>query len=194
MMPVNENNQGEEAWKQEVAAQEAAWKQQVAAQEAEWKQEAAAQQAWWKRRMSGQQEEVLRQNNLMYGGLIAIGIVMIQPFLTPGAAPLDLAGRICVVAFSIAIPLLAALVVLNRQELYRKRQTKSALVEVAKSVGMGVGFAGVVAGFWHIMPIAGIGTLVFAVVGLFVHGAGYTRVEQEDSKAEAKAEAEGPPS
>jgi hypothetical protein len=64
-------------------------------------------------------EEVLRQNNLIYGGLIAIGAVMVQPFLL--AAALDLPARICVVAFAVAIPLLAALALLNRQEGFRPR-------------------------------------------------------------------------
>jgi hypothetical protein len=46
--------------------------------------------------------------------LIAIGVAMVHPFLT--AASLDLTAKICVVAFSLAIPLLAALVLVNRQE------------------------------------------------------------------------------
>jgi hypothetical protein len=40
-----------------------------------------------------------------------IGLYLVQPFLT--AESLDLAAKICVVAFSVAIPLLAALVLLN---------------------------------------------------------------------------------
>ncbi|GAB3434593.1 APC family permease [Flindersiella endophytica] len=179
---MDENSASEETWKREAAAQEEAWRQHAAAQEEAWKRHAAAQDTWWKQRMLGQQEEILRQDNLMYGGLIAIGIVMIQPFLAPGAAPVELAGKICVIAFAVAIPLLAALVVLNRQEIFRKRATKSGLVLVAKSVALGVGFLGVVAGFWQILPLAGIGALVFAFIGLFVHSAGYTRVEQDDAE------------
>jgi Na+(H+)/acetate symporter ActP len=52
------------------------------------------------------QQEWIREDNLAYGGLIAIGIVLMQPFVA-GAA-LDTAGMICAVAFAIAIPLLAA--------------------------------------------------------------------------------------
>src|SRR5262249_56787544 len=58
------------------------------------------------------QQEWMRQDNLAYGGLIAIGVVLVQPFV--GGASLDIAGMICVVAFAIAIPLLAALVLVNR--------------------------------------------------------------------------------
>ncbi|WP_173083151.1 hypothetical protein [Phytohabitans rumicis] len=57
------------------------------ANEAWWKRRAAAQAEWWRKRAAAQQEESLRQNSLMYGGLIAIGAVMVQPFLTPGPLP-----------------------------------------------------------------------------------------------------------
>jgi hypothetical protein len=40
-------------------------------------------------------------------------VYLVQPFLT--AARFDLSARLCVIAFSVAIPLLAALVVINRQ-------------------------------------------------------------------------------
>jgi hypothetical protein len=51
---------------------------------------------------------------------------MVQPFLTAGS--LDLPARICVAAFSVAIPLLAALVLVNRRELSRRRATRSRFV------------------------------------------------------------------
>jgi hypothetical protein len=65
----------------------------------------------WFRQDSEQEQEWLRQDYLVYGGLIGVGVVMVQPFLT--AASLDLSATICVVAFSVAIPLLAALAMVN---------------------------------------------------------------------------------
>jgi hypothetical protein len=153
------------------------------ANEAWWRRQAVAQGEWWRKRAEAQQEESLRQDNLMYGGLIGIGAVLVQPFLSPGGAALDLSAQICVIAFSLAIPLLAALIMLNRQEAYRRRTSSSVLVLVAKQVALGLGFAGVVAGFWHIMTIAGIAILVSTIVGLAVHGAGWLRVEEEDARA-----------
>jgi hypothetical protein len=44
--------------------------------------------------------------HLIYSGLIVIGVYLVQPFLVAGT--LDLSARVCVVAFSVAIPLLAA--------------------------------------------------------------------------------------
>jgi hypothetical protein len=110
-----------------------------------------------------QEQEWLRQLSLIYSGLIGIGVVMIQPFLT--AASLDLTAKICVVAFSVAIPLLAALVVVNRQEVFRGRATPSVLASTARVVAQGSAFTGVVAGFWHILWIAGVGMLAGGLWG-----------------------------
>lgn len=87
--------------------------------------------------------------------MIAIGVVMVQPFLTAGAP--DPSARICIVAFSVAIPLLAALVLLNRQEVFRRRRARSVPVAIAEVVAQVCAFVGVVAGFWHILWIAGGG-------------------------------------
>jgi hypothetical protein len=80
--------------------------------------------AWF--RQDPQQEQAwIRQLSLIYSALIGIGVVMVTPFLT--AASLDLSAKVCVVTFSVAIPLLAALVLVNRQELFRRRMTRSVL-------------------------------------------------------------------
>jgi hypothetical protein len=67
------------------------------------------------------EQEWLRQNNIIYGALIAVGVFMAQPFLT--ATSLDLTARICIVAFAVAIPLLAALMLINRQEAFRHQRS-----------------------------------------------------------------------
>jgi hypothetical protein len=123
-----------------------------------------------------QQQEWIRQNNVIYGGLIAIGLVWVQPFLT--VATLDWSARICVVAFSMAIPLLAGLILVNRQEEFRRRVTGSVLVRVTQSVGLMFGFVGVVAGFWHVTWVAGVGFLVCGVVAMMAHSAGYLHLER----------------
>jgi hypothetical protein len=122
-------------------------------------------------------QEWVRQKNLIYGGLIGIGVVMVQPFLTAGS--LDLSAKVCVVAFSVAIPLLAALVMVNRQEAFRRRLTNSALVTTAEVVAQVCAFVGVVAGFWHILWIAGVMLLASANVGVAVDSVGYWRLERD---------------
>ena len=116
------------------------------------------------------EREWIRQNNLIYGGLIGVGVVMVQPFLaTPST---ELPARVCVVAFSIAIPLLAALLLLNEQEAFERHATRSLITNVAKAVAQLLAFVGVVAGFWHIWWIAGLGVVISGAVGLAVHSAG----------------------
>ena len=121
------------------------------------------------------QQEWIRQDNLAYGGLIAIGVVLVQPFVA--GASLDTSGMICAVAFAIAIPLLAALVLVNRQETFRRRRTPSRTVAVARATAQGSASVGLVAGFWHVHWIAGVGVLVSALVAVGVHSAGFTRLE-----------------
>jgi hypothetical protein len=125
-----------------------------------------------------QEREWLRQNNLANAGLIGAALIVVQPFLT--AARLDVAAKICVVSFAVAIPLLAALVLVGQQEAFRQHPTKSVLVTwFAKPVANGSAFVGLVAGFWHITWIAGVAIVVAAFVALGVHSAGYTRLERD---------------
>ncbi|MDX6279220.1 MAG: hypothetical protein QOH03_291 [Kribbellaceae bacterium] len=125
------------------------------------------------------QEEWIRQSNLVYGGLAAAGLVVVQPFLTESS--LDLPAMVCVIAIAVSIPLLAALLVLNRQEAFRRRPTRSAVVGVAKAVAQGSAFVGITAAFWHISLVAGIVFLAMGFVAVGVHSSGFVQLEY-DSK------------
>lgn len=123
-----------------------------------------------------QQGEFIRQNNLAYAGLIAIALVLVQPLVS--ARSLDVSAQICVIAFAVSIPLLAALVVVGRQEEFRRRTTTSPIVNwFAKPIAQFGALVGVVAGFWHTYWIAGIAMLATALVALGVHSAGFSGVE-----------------
>jgi small-conductance mechanosensitive channel len=135
---------------------------------------------------AAQEEEWLRQLSLIYGGLIAIGVYMVQPFLT--ASSLDLSAKVCVVAFAVAIPLLAALVVLNRQEAFRRGATKSVVAEIARVVAQTCAFVGVVAAFWQILWIAGAGVLASGLAAVAVHSASYWRLEQDQEPTPQEGE------
>lgn len=133
------------------------------------------------RKMTGKEDvklkrEWVRQNNLTYGALIGVGLLFVQPFLTAGT--LDLSARICVVAFSVAIPLLSALVLVTWQETFRGRAINSGVVTVAKVVAQSCAFVGLTSAFWHIWWIAGVTFLACRFVGVAVHTVGYTRLEQ----------------
>jgi hypothetical protein len=124
-------------------------------------------------------EEAVRQTGLIYGGLIGIAVVMVQGFLE--APSRDTSARVSIVAFSVAIPLLAALVMVNRQETFRRRRTPSVSVTIAESVAQGAAFIGLVASFWHIYWIAGVAFLAAGLVGVLVHSAGWWRLEGDQS-------------
>ncbi|MET0915004.1 MAG: hypothetical protein ABWY81_02260 [Jiangellaceae bacterium] len=47
-------------------------------------------------------DEGLRQLGVIYGGLIGVAVVMVQPFLA--ATTLDTSARVSVIAFAVAIP------------------------------------------------------------------------------------------
>jgi len=124
-------------------------------------------------------EEWLRQEDLTYGGLIAIGIVMVQALLP---YPLDTSAMTCVIAFAVAIPLLAALIMVNRQEQFRRRRTSSRIVAGAKAIAQGAAFLGLVAGFWHLHWIAGVVVLGSSLVAVGVHSAGFTALEWQSAR------------
>ena len=121
-------------------------------------------------------QEVLGQLGLIYGGLILIGVYMVQPFLT--APSLDASAKVSIVSFAVVIPLLAALVMVNRQEAFRGRRTRSVTVTIAQVVAQLAAFVGIVAGFWHMTRVAGVTFLVAGLVAMLVHSAGFWRVEQ----------------
>jgi cation transport ATPase len=159
--------------------------------EAERAQQQAEDDARWIQRQTEepeQQREWLRQNSVIYGGLIGIGLILVQPFLT--ATSLDLSAKISVVAFSVAIPMLAGLVLLNKEETFRRRYANSRSVRAAQVIAQGCAFTGVVAGFWHMWWLAGVGTLVSGFVAMFVHSAGYLRLARESRTVPASAKPE----
>lgn len=127
-------------------------------------------------------EEAVRQLGLIYGGLIGIAVVMVQPFLA--AASLDATAKVAVIAFSVAIPLLAALAMVNRQEAFRHRRTPSLSVTITQVIAQLAAFIGIVAGFWHIDWRAGVAFLAAGFVGVLVHSAGYWRLEENQDPSQ----------
>ena len=120
-------------------------------------------------------DEVLRQIGVMYAGLIAIAVVMVQGFLE--ASSLDASARVGTIAFAVAIPLLAALVLVNRQEAFRGRRSTSVSVTLARAIAQLAAVVGIAAAFWHITWVAGVTFLVVGLVAVGVHSAGFWRVE-----------------
>jgi hypothetical protein len=70
--------------------------------------------------------------------------------------------------------------------------TDSLLVRVTQSIVQLLAFVGVVAGFWHIMWLAGLGILVSGFTAMMVHSAGYSRLERAAKATATTAEPAGP--
>ena len=56
-----------------------------------------------------------------------------------------------------------------------------------------VAFIGVVAGFWHVSWVAGVGMLASGLVAVAVHSAGYWRLERDRLLAQQEPEEPGDP-
>src|SRR6185503_15081021 len=94
------------------------------------------------------------------------------PFLN-GDSPIDLTAEICVTSFAISMPILAALLLLNRHEAFMKRMSHSVVVAICKALAQLAAATGFVAGFWHISPLAGKVAIASCIVGIFAYSAGY---------------------
>jgi hypothetical protein len=57
-------------------------------------------------------------------------------------------------------------------------------VTVAQVIAQSAALVGLVAGFWHIDWIAGVAFLAAAFVGLFVHSAGWWRLEGNQDQSQ----------
>ena len=120
-----------------------------------------------------QAKDWIKQLHVIYAALIGIGMVTVQPFLYEGEYN-GLPARICVISFALSIPILSSLLLLNYEEEFRKRMSKSMTVAVAKAIGQFAAVTGIIAAFWHISPLAGISLLVGCVIGLTAYAAGST--------------------
>ncbi|MGW9166059.1 hypothetical protein [Agromyces sp. NPDC055658] len=125
----------------------------------------------------GLADELIRQNTLMYGGLIGLGVVIVQPYI--GSDDLPPLGLVTVISFALAIPLLAMLMLLGSQEAYRHRVSRARSVGFARGVAMAAACVGTVAAFWQISWIAGVVILVSGAVAIGVQSAGYVKLEPE---------------
>ncbi|MFC9897013.1 hypothetical protein ACFVMC_25285 [Nocardia sp. NPDC127579] len=95
------------------------------------------------------------QHNLMYAGLIALGVVLLQGFLT--AETIGGAAKLSVSAFAVAIPLLGVLILLD---VARDERARGPVATVA----IGAAALGVVAAFWHVDWLAGVAVVLTTAV------------------------------
>ena len=122
--------------------------------------------------------EVLRFDTLMDAALIVLGVYILQAFISSGVT--DAAGRVAIIAWAIAIPLLAFLALLNRtQEAFPYASIPSYLV-----AARGLALVGAVVGFeasvWHLWMPASIGSVASGLGGLVLFRTYRARLERDN--------------
>jgi hypothetical protein len=134
----------------------------------------------------------VKANALMFGGLIAISLIILQDFIP--ASNLDVSAWISVLALAAAIPCLAFTILLEniRKDFDLKfySQIHWVFAGYLYLFGVIVDLIGIGAAIWHIMWIAGVLFAINGVIGFIV----YMRAEQKTLKeAKEKAEADNQP-
>jgi hypothetical protein len=182
---MRDNSEQEHAQSADDAYQVAREAEEQAKAEAE-RMKAEAERVTREANTAEGQREGVRQLELIYGGLIGVGVLMVQPFLaTPS---LDVSAKISIIAFSVAIPLLAGLAMVNWQETFRGRRSTSISVTVTQGIAQAAAVTGIAAGFWHVTWVAGVTFLAAGFVAMLVHSAGWWRLESPRDRTRSAAE------
>lgn len=108
-------------------------------------------------------------SNLYAGGLLVVSLIILQDFITLRTP--DPASFISVLAFSVALPFLAGVLVVNVVESKYPYGSShwviGRLVHIVFALGVLIALVGVAAAFWHVSWIAGVvflGALVVAFI------------------------------
>lgn len=105
-------------------------------------------------------EDKIHPSDIWSGGLIAIGLIILQSFFS--SKSIDTAGLISLFAFAIAIPILACNLLTNFVR--RKTGKEASIYEIIfYFMGMLAAFLGVGGAFWHVCQIS---ALVFGASSL----------------------------
>jgi len=111
------------------------------------------------------------QSSVWSGGLIAIGVVILQVFLS--SKKLDSAAYISIYAFALALPILSCNILVN---FARRRKTKAAEKDKASFreilfylIGILASFVGLAAAFSHINLVAATLFSLSALIALAVY-------------------------
>ena len=113
--------------------------------------------------------EWTQQALVVYGGLIAIGVVILQALIP--AQSLDLPLQISILSFGIAMPFLAIMVLVNHAQASYQYASYPRYLSLAILLGQGGAFIGVFAAFWHISWMAAVLLVISGIFGLVVYEA-----------------------
>ena len=115
---------------------------------------------------------------VVYGGLIAVGVVVLQALIP--AQALDLPSLISILSFAIAMPFLAIMILVNHAQASYKYASYPWYLTLAILLGQGGAFIGVFAAFWHISWIAAVLLVISGAVALVVYVLYSKRLERDN--------------
>jgi hypothetical protein len=126
---------------------------------------------WLKSLEMDMTDDNFKYDRVMSGGLIAFSLIIVQAFIATGLT--DLASYISIIAFAIAIPMLAMHVFtyssLDWFACFKARFKAPASVGISFLGGCLIDVIGLVAAFWHISWIAGLLFIMSGIVGYLVY-------------------------
>lgn len=137
-------------------------------------------------RVSMTKENKIRTRSIMFmsGGLIAISLVILQGLIT--LTSFDTAQFISIIAFSVAIPMLAGVIVICQSEMSYKclYHLWSDITFGCFIIGSISAFIGIAAILWHLSWIAssvflGVSLLMGNIAGRYVTKDGFKLQEEE---------------
>ena len=125
--------------------------------------------------------EWIRAETVVNAGLIIVGVYIVQSLLAANYT--DIAARTSVVAWAVAIPLLAALAMLNvAQERYRYASYPTYLL-IARAIAQASAATGLIAAFWHIWMPAGIVVVASALAAFGLYALYSHRLEKDNPRS-----------
>jgi len=123
--------------------------------------------------------EWTQQALVVYGGLIGIGVVILQAVIP--AQSLDLPLQISILSFAIALPFLAIMVLVNHAQASYRYASYPKYLSLAIVLGQGGAFIGVFAAFWHISWMAAAFLVISGIVGLVIYVAYSKQLAQDNT-------------
>lgn len=122
--------------------------------------------------------ELIRTDTLINVGLIVLGVYILQAFMSSSVS--DLAARVSVAAWAVAIPLLAFQVLLNQVLESHRYASNPVYMVLARGLGLGGAVIGFGAAVWHVWVPASVVLAVSGLGGLLIYQAYRRRLERDN--------------
>src|ERR1700730_16353647 len=122
--------------------------------------------------------ELIRMDTLINVGLIVLGVYVFQAFISSSVT--DVAARVSVAAWAVAIPLLAFLVLLSQLLGSYRYASNPLYVVLARGLALGAAVIGFGAAIWHVWMPASIVLIASVLGGFFVYQAYHRRLERDN--------------